>query len=234
MRTKKPWLTLLALLAALSLIAAACGDDEDSSSSSDDSSSQTTAADDSGSDTTAAPDSTEADSGGDVMEPVGEACSQIPADGAGSSAGMAEDPVGTAASNNPLLSTLVAAVTAADLGDALNDPEAEYTVFAPINSAFEALPEGTVESLTTDPAQMETLVNILSQHVVADGKMSIDDLIAAGEVTALNDGTDTIEAAGDTFTVVGDSGEPATVVCGNVETANATVHLIDTVLMPAA
>ncbi|WCO67647.1 fasciclin domain-containing protein [Iamia majanohamensis] len=234
MRTKKPWLTLLALLAALSLIAAACGDDEDSSS--DDTSTETTAAADEGSDTTAADegsDTTEADDSGDMMEPVGEACSQIPADGAGSSAGMAEDPVATAASNNPLLSTLVAAVTAADLGDALNDTSAEYTVFAPINSAFEALPEGTVESLTTDPAQMETLVNILQQHVVADGKMTIDDLIAAGEVEALNGGTDTIEAAGETFTVVGGSGDPATVVCGNVETANATVHLIDAVLMPA-
>ena len=145
---------------------------------------------------------------------------------------MAADPAATAASNNPLLSTLVAAVTAADLGDALNDTSAEYTIFAPINSAFDALPEGTVESLTTDPAMKETLANILQQHVV-EGKMSIDDLIAAGEVTALNGGTDTIEADGDTATVVGGSGNPATIVCGNVATANATVQLIDAVLMPA-
>lgn len=226
MRTKKPFLTLLALLAALSLVAAACGSDDDSSSSdTTEAGTETTAAPDGG-DTTTAPS-------GDVVEPVGAACSEIPADGAGSSAGMAEDPTATAASNNPLLSTLVAAVTAADLGDALNDTSAEYTVFAPINSAFDALPEGTVESLTTDPAQLDTLTAILQQHVVV-GSMDIDELIEAGEVTALNDGTDTIEADGDTFTVVGGSGDPATVVCGNVTTANATVHLIDTVLMPAA
>ena len=227
MRTKKPWLTLLALLAALSLMAAACGSD-DSDSSSD----TTTTAADSGSTTTAASGSDTTESSSDVPEPVGAACDQIPSDGAGSSAGMAADPAATAASNNPLLSTLVAAVTAADLGDALNDTSAEYTIFAPINSAFDALPAGTVESLTTDPAMKETLSNILQQHVV-EGKMSIDDLIAAGEVTALNGGTDTIEADGDTATVVGGSGDPATIVCGNVATANATVQLIDAVLMPA-
>ncbi|MGI8938885.1 MAG: fasciclin domain-containing protein [Iamia sp.] len=237
MRTKKPFLTLLALLAALSLIAAACGSDDSDDSSTDTTEAGETSEAPDGGETTEAPDggdTTEApDSGGDVPEPVGDACSEIPADGAGSSAGMAEEPTATAASNNPLLETLVAAVTAADLGDALNDTSAEYTVFAPINSAFEALPEGTVESLTTDPAQKETLATILQQHVVV-GEMDIDELIEAGEVTALNDGTDTIEAEGDTFTVVGDSGDPATVVCGNVKTANATVHLIDGVLMPAA
>ncbi len=237
MRTKKPFLTLLALLAALSLIPAACGRDDSDDSSTDTTEAGETSEAPDGGETTEAPDggdTTEApDSGGDVPEPVGDACSEIPADGAGSSAGMAEEPTATAASNNPLLETLVAAVTAADLGDALNDTSAEYTVFAPINSAFEALPEGTVESLTTDPAQKETLATILQQHVVV-GEMDIDELIEAGEVTALNDGTDTIEAEGDTFTVVGDSGDPATVVCGNVKTANATVHLIDGVLMPAA
>ncbi len=233
MRTKKPFLTLLAVLAALSLIAAACGDDDESSSSdTTEASSETTEAGDST--TTAGDDTTTTtEAGGDAEMPIGEACSMIPADGAGSSAGMAEDPVGTAASNNPLLSTLVQAVTAADLVDALNDPSAEYTVFAPINSAFEALPAGTVDTLLM-PENKDMLANVLTQHVVADGKMSIDDLIAAGEVTALNEGTDTITEDGDTFTVVGDSGDPATVVCGNVTTANATVHLIDTLLMPAA
>ncbi len=230
MRTKKPLLSLLALLASLSLIAAACGDDDGDDTSSGNTTEQpaddsAAPAGDASSDTTTGDDMGDE---GDVPEPVGDACSQIPADGDGSSAGMAEDPAATAASNNPLLSTLVAAVTAADLGDALNDTSAEYTIFAPINSAFEALPAGTVESLTTDPEQMDTLVNILQQHVV-EGKMDVDELIAAGEVTALNGGVDTIEAEGDTFTINGE----ATVVCGNVATANATVHLIDTVLMPA-
>ncbi|HYI62504.1 MAG TPA: fasciclin domain-containing protein [Acidimicrobiales bacterium] len=233
MRTKKPLLSLLALLACLSLVAAACGDDGGDDTSAGDTTEQSddaaTTAGDSGSETTAGDDMSGDDMSGDVAEPVGAACSEIPADGDGSSAGMAQDPAATAASNNPLLSTLVAAVTAADLGDALNDTSAEYTIFAPINSAFEALPEGTVESLTTDPEQMDTLTDVLQMHVV-EGKMDIDELIAAGEVTALNGATDTIEGEGDTFTINGD----ATVVCGNVATANATVHLIDTVLMPAS
>lgn len=230
MRTKKPWLPLLALLACLSLIAAACGDDDGGDDTSSGDTTEQPADDDAGTTGDDSGSTTTGDMGGesDVPEPVGDACSQIPADGAGSSAGMAEDPAATAASNNPLLSTLVAAVTAADLGDALNDTSAEYTIFAPINSAFEALPAGTVESLTTDPEQMDTLVDILQLHVV-QGKMDVDELIAAGEVTALSGGTDTIEASGDTFTINGE----ATVVCGNVATANATVHLIDAVLMPA-
>lgn len=223
MRTKKPWLMLLAVLACLSLVAAACGDDGDEDAGTSDSTTTEQATDESMTETTM----DDGSSSMDVPEPVGDACGEIPAEGAGSSAGMAADPAATAASNNPLLSTLVAAVTAADLGDALNDTSAEYTIFAPINSAFEALPAGTVESLTTDPAQMETLTDILTYHVV-EGKMDIDELIAAGEVTALNGDVDTIEAAGDTFMINGE----ATVVCGDVATANATVHLIDTVLMP--
>ena len=78
-----------------------------------------------------------------TAEPVGEACGEIPTDGEGSSAGMADDPTATAASNNPLLSTLVAAVGAADLGDTLNDTSALQTVFAPFNGAFDKLdPDG--------------------------------------------------------------------------------------------
>lgn len=230
MRTKKPFLTLLALLAALSLVAAACGSDDDSSSDTTEASSETTEA---STDTTAGSDTTE---GGDTeleLEPVGPACDQVPTDGEGSSAGMADDPVGTAASNNPLLSTLVAAVTAADLVDTLNDPDATYTIFAPIDPAFEALPEGTVETLTM-PENQDQLTAILGQHVITEGSYTIDELVEAGTVTAFNEGTDTIEASGETATVVGDSGEAATIVCGNVQTANATVHLIDTVLMPAA
>ena len=68
--------------------------------------------------------------------PAGPLCAAVPADGEGSVAGMADDAVGTAASNNPLLTTLVAAVTAADLGDTFNGP-GPFTVFAPVNSAFD-------------------------------------------------------------------------------------------------
>jgi uncharacterized surface protein with fasciclin (FAS1) repeats len=227
MRTKKPWMTLLALLAALTLVAAACGDDEDDASASSDDTEQTTTADDGGDTETTAADDSMTDDGGDVAEPVGEACSAIPADGEGSSAGMADDTAGTAASNNPVLSTLVDAVTAADLVDALNTPDAEYTIFAPANTAFEKIPAEDLDAVLADT---ELLTNILTYHVYDGGKMDVDQLADAGELTMLNGGTVEIAADGETLTVNGES----MVVCGNVTTSNATVHIIDTVLMPPA
>jgi uncharacterized surface protein with fasciclin (FAS1) repeats len=223
MRTKRHWKALLALLAVFTLFAAACGDDDDGGDTA--SGDQTT--------TTAAPDddmgdTTMADEGGEMLEPVGEACGEIPSDGEGSSAGMADDPTATAASNNPLLSTLVAAVGAADLGDTLNDTSAEYTVFAPFNGAFEKLDPEVVEGLTTDPAQKDALTDILTYHVYAGGKMDIDQLAEAGTLEMVNGDSVEIEKSGDTLEVNGES----MVICGNVTTANATVHIIDTVLMP--
>ncbi len=238
MRTKKPFMTLLALLATLSLVAAACGDDEDDASTDTGSDTeQTTAADegsdtsaDEGSDTTMAEegsDDTMAEEGGEVAEPVGEACSAIPADGEGSSAGMADDTAGTAASNNPVLSTLVDAVTAADLVDALNDPAAEYTIFAPANAAFEKIPAADLEAVLADT---DMLTDILTYHVYDGGKMDAEALAGETELTMLNGDTVSIAADGDTLTLNGES----MVICGNVTTANATVHIIDTVLMPPA
>lgn len=235
MRTKKPWMTLLALLASLSLIAAACGDDEDDAADTGgDSTEQTTEAD-TGSDdtmaddpaTTEGSDDTMAEEGGDVVEPVGPACAEIPADGEGSSAGMADDTAGTAASNNPVLSTLVDAVTAADLVDALNAPDAEYTIFAPANTAFEKIPAEDLDAVLADT---ELLTDILTYHVYDGGKMDADQLAEAGELTMLNGDTVEIAADGETLTINGE----AMVVCGNVTTSNATVHIIDTVLMPPA
>jgi uncharacterized surface protein with fasciclin (FAS1) repeats len=229
MRSKKPWLTLLSLLAALSLIAAACGDDEDSGSSSSDDTEQS--ADDAASDTTADdgmdPETTMGDDSGDVPEPVGEACSAIPADGEGSSAGMADDTAGTAASNNPVLSTLVSAVTAADLVDALNDPSAEYTIFAPANAAFEKIPADQLDAVLADT---DLLTDILTYHVYAEGKLDAEALAGESELTMLNGDTVELAADGDTLTINGES----MVICGNVTTSNATVHIIDTVLMPPA
>jgi len=214
MRTKKPFLTLLSLLAVFSLVSAACGDDEgDDTSAGSDDTEQTTAAAEGGSDMT---ESTMADEGsGDVAEPEG------------SSAGMADDTAGTAASNNPVLSTLVDAVTAADLVDALNTPDAEYTIFAPANTAFEAIPAEDLDALLADT---EMLTDVLTYHVYDGGKMDIDQLAEAGELTMLNGDTAEIAASGDTLEINGES----MVVCGNVTTSNATVHIIDTVLSPPA
>lgn len=231
MRTKKPFMTLLALLATLSLVAAACGDDEDSSTDTGDDT-ETTVADDGGDTETTEGDDTETTMGGDddmgdVAEPVGEACSAIPADGEGSSAGMADDTAGTAASNNPVLSTLVDAVVAADLVDALNDPDAEYTIFAPANTAFEAIPADDLDALLADT---DALTDVLTYHVYAEGMLDAEALSSETELTMLNGGTASLEMDGDTLMINGES----TVVCANVTTANATVHIIDTVLSPPA
>ena len=95
--------------------------------------------------------------------PFGAACAEVPTTGEGSVNGMADDPVATAASNNPLLSTLVSAVTAANLGDTLNSAD-NITVFAPANSAFEAIDQATLNAAMADPSGL--LTTVLTYHVV--------------------------------------------------------------------
>ena len=95
--------------------------------------------------------------------PFGAACSTVPASGAGSLEGMAQDPVATAASNNPELSTLVTAVTKAGLVDTLNTAQG-ITVFAPTNDAFAALPKPTLDKALGDPNGL--LTTVLTYHVV--------------------------------------------------------------------
>lgn len=156
-------------------------------------------------------------------EPFGPACASVPATGAGSFDGMSQDPVATAASNNPELSTLVELVTLANLGDTLNSAE-NITVFAPANAAFEALPPETVEAVQADPEGL--LTTVLTYHVVPE-RLAPEDL--AGTHTTLQGAELTVEGSGEDFTVGADG---ASVVCGNVQTANATVYIIDGVLMP--
>lgn len=170
----------------------------------------------------------------EISDIAGPACGQVPTDGPGSAEGMVDDPVGTAASNNPLLSTLVTAVTKANLVDTLNSAE-ELTVFAPINPAFEALPPGTVEELTTAPdvAQPTSqLSQILTTHVVGQ-RMDAEGLQEAGTVPSLQGSELTISGTAPDALTVSSGGVTANVVCANVPTANATVFLIDKVMMPA-
>src|SRR5689334_7803501 len=135
-----------AALVALSIGLAACGDDSDSGSDSGSSAGDTTssaASSPSEESSAAAPSSEATDSGasGDAAAQVfGPACDAIPADGKGSFNGMVTDPVATAASNNPLLKTLVSAVGEAGLVDTLNSAPA-LTVFAPTDDAFAKIPE---------------------------------------------------------------------------------------------
>ena len=135
---------------------------------------------------------------------------------------MSTAPVATAASANPVLKTLVAAVTAAGLGDTLNSAP-EMTVFAPANDAFAAIPEKDLNALLADKP---TLTKVLTHHVI-EGKIAPEDL--AGKHKTLAGDKVTVKGSGEKFTV-GDAN--ANVICGNVQTANATVYIIDGVLMP--
>jgi uncharacterized surface protein with fasciclin (FAS1) repeats len=145
-------------------------------------------------------------------------------DGAGSVEGMAQDPVAVAASNNPLLTTLVAAVSGevnpdVNLVDTLNGDE--FTVFAPVDEAFAEIDEETMATLAEDS---ELLSSILTYHVVP-GQLTPEQVV--GEQTTVQGGAVEVTGEGDEFMVNG-----ATVICGGVQTANATVYLIDEVLMP--
>ena len=206
---------LVALAAALPIGLAACGSTATPSSGAAAAPSPTSSAP-----TTASSSSTTTS---DMMGmPFGAACSAVPKDGKGSFTGMATDPVATAASNNPVLSTLVTAVKAAGLVDTLNSAPA-ITVFAPTNDAFAKIPADTLNKVLADK---ETLTKILTNHVVA-GKIAPDKI--AGDHKTLAGTTLTVKGSGEMFTV---GKENANIVCGNVTTANATVYIVDSVLMP--
>ncbi len=157
-------------------------------------------------------------------KPFGPGCSAVPKTGAGSFDGMATDPVATAASNNPALSTLVSAVKKAGLVDTLNSAQ-NITVFAPDNAAFAKIPKATLAKVLGDKAM---LTKILTYHVV--GKRLTPADLAMGSYTTLEKQKLTTSGSGTSYKV----NKTADVVCGNVQTANANVEIIDTVLMPPA
>jgi uncharacterized surface protein with fasciclin (FAS1) repeats len=164
-----------------------------------------------------------------AMGPSGPGCADYAAtvpSGAGSVDGMAQSPVATAASNNPLLTTLVAAVSGklnpkVNLVDTLNG--AEFTVFAPVDDAFKAVDAATIEKLKTDDA---LLSKVLTYHVVSG---QLDPMNIVGAQKTLEGGTVEISGTPEALKVNG-----ANVICGGVKTANATVYLIDGVLMPTS
>ena len=205
-------------LAALALTAtfglAACGSDDSSTSASGSTqSSSSMPSDDMSSDAAM-------DAGADTF---GAGCSAIPADGAGSFNGMATEPVATAASANPLLTTLVSAVGKAKLVDTLNSAQG-ITVFAPTDDAFSKIPKKDLNAVLADNT---TLTKVLTYHVVP-GQLTPDQL--AGTHKTLEGDTVTVKGSGEDFTV---GKADAKVLCGNIPTANATVYVIDSVLMPS-
>ncbi len=146
-------------------------------------------------------------------------------DGPGSVEGMSADPVAVAASNNPLLTTLVSAVSGelnpdVDLVDTLNGDE--YTVFAPVDDAFEQVDQSTLDTLAGDA---DMLTSVLTYHVVP-GQIGPEDIEGTHKTVAGSE----LEVTGPGDEILFDE---ANVICGVVHTANATVYLIDSVLMPA-
>ncbi|MDJ0343306.1 fasciclin domain-containing protein [Streptomyces sp. H10-C2] len=196
-----------AAAAVLAVTASACSDSGSGGHSSNAAASNTTSA---------APVAAAAD------QPFGRACAGVPKDGAGSFDGMAKDPVATAASHNPALSTLVAAVTKAGLVDTLNSAQ-NLTVFAPTNDAFAKIPKGDLDAILADKAM---LTKILTYHVV--GERLAPNRLDSGTFPTLEKQPLSTKGSGESYMV----NDTAHVVCGNVRTANATVYLIDTVLNP--
>lgn len=178
-----------------------------------------------------APSSTSSGSqaGSGEMTLVGKGCADYAKanpTGAGSVDGMAKDPVATAASNNPMLTTLTKAVSGqlnpkVDLVSTLNG--GQFTVFAPVDSAFGAIDAATLSQLQTD-AGAETLTTILTYHVVS-GQIAPDKL--TGTVKTVEGEEVSVTGSGDSLKI-----GSANVLCGGVKTANATVYLIDQVLLP--
>lgn len=158
---------------------------------------------------------------------IGSGCADYAAmhsDGPASVAGMSQDPVAVAASNNPELTTLTAALSGqlnpqVNLVDTLNN--GQYTVFAPTDAAFNKLPAGTIDQLKTNASMLKS---ILTYHVVP-GQLS---------PTQVDGSHNTVEGAAVNVTGSGNGLKVnnAGLVCGGVPTANAQVYMVDTVLMP--
>jgi len=164
----------------------------------------------------------------------GPACSQVPTEGPGSTQGMVNDPVATAASHNPLLTTLTKAATAANLVDTLNSAPA-ITVFAPADPAFAALETQhprILKQLTTAPdvaSPNSQLAKILTYHVVGT-RYDAAGLVQARTLDSLEGAKLKIGGTAAAPTVNG-----APVLCGNIPTKNATVFVIGQVLsLPAS
>lgn len=222
-RIQRLAVTVASVGLAIGLVAGCSDDSSDSSSDSTTASAMTSAP------MTTSGMPSESGTSAEAATLVGPGCAayaEANPTGAASVDGMAAEPVATAAANNPLLTTLTAAVSGGlnpdvNLVDTLNG--GEFTVFAPTDDAFAKIDPATIESLKTDS---DTLTQILTYHVVP-GQLSPDEIV--GEHETVEGQMVTVTGPVDTLKV-----QDASVICGGVETANATVYLVDTVLMPPA
>jgi uncharacterized surface protein with fasciclin (FAS1) repeats len=158
----------------------------------------------------------------EAMATIGNDCGMIPASGMGSMHGMSMDPVVTAASHNPLITTLAAEIRRAGLTATLNSAR-DITIFAPDNEAFAMLTAHDTAMMSG----MEELARILRYHVVT-GNVTPAELASGTTLTTLEGGQLKTSKMGAVYEV-----NNASVTCGNLHTANATVYIINAVLMPA-
>jgi uncharacterized surface protein with fasciclin (FAS1) repeats len=151
----------------------------------------------------------------------GSDCGMVPATGMGSFHGMSMDPVVTAARHNPLLTSFAADVKMAGLTGDLNSMHA-FTVFAPANSAFAKLPANEMAMMHSTAE----LAKILKYHVVS-GQVTTAELASGKALTTLEGDTLKPSKMGSVYEV-----NNASIICGNIHTANATVYIINKVLIP--
>jgi transforming growth factor-beta-induced protein len=216
------WKVLTGLFLALALTTAACSDDGDDAATgnSAEPSPSSTAPADAGEGSGAAASSEVCDTDAIVQAVEGGADE-------GTLAGMTDDPVATAASNNPVLTTLTTAVGEAGLVDTLNSAEA-LTVFAPTDCAFSQLDPATLEAAMADPTGL--LAQVLGFHVIPGERLSAADLATAQSLETFTGAALSVSPDGDTVAL---NGGQADIVVPDIQTANATVHLIDNVMVPA-
>ncbi|WP_062137277.1 fasciclin domain-containing protein [Demequina aestuarii] len=221
--TKTKFSTGLALAVASTFVLSACSASDDDAM--DPAMSETPAMTEESPEPAMSEDAMAMDPAANLVGPACMAYAEEVPDGAGSIQGMSQDPVAVAASNNPMLTTLVSAVSGelnpdVNLVDTLNGDE--FTVFAPVDDAFAKIDDETIGVLQEDA---DLLSSILTYHVIPG---QIEPMDIAGTHTTVNGAELEVMGEGDDFTVNGESA----VLCGGVQTANATVYLIDTVLMP--
>lgn len=160
---------------------------------------------------------------GSTDGPFGPGCSDFPSEGGGSLDAMADQPFATAIADSPVLGNLADALERAGLSEELDNAEG-VTVFAPANDAFDMYPDGQMDDLLKDSGR---LAYLLGYHVVA-GEVDSSEL-DGGVFDSLNGGQVRVSGSRAEYTVDG----YATVDCADVRTANATVHVVDMLLMPS-
>ncbi|GAA1841913.1 fasciclin domain-containing protein [Asanoa iriomotensis] len=210
---------LAVTVAAMALAMAACGSDTSPSTALQPTGGATATSPGGGSTRTPQPTGTATTAGGGQV--FGPGCSSLPSSGAGSLSSMAGQPVATAVASNPQLSTLANAIKTAGLTDTLNNAQ-NITVFAPTNDAFNKIGQAQLNALLANKTQ---LTQTLEYHVVPQ-RLSPSNL--AGTHKTMEGQDLTVTGSGEDFTV----NNTASVVCGNIQTRNATVYLIDGVLTP--